>query len=171
MDKRKLVVTPSGQFPAEIAGWIWALEDARARTKRAVQDVAQDVLDWHGAGNSIGSLLYHIAAVELDWLFVDVLGQEFPPEAYPWFPQEVRDESERLVAVVGESLSRHLERLDYVRNLLIQTYLQMDAQDFRRPRIYDDREVSPQWVLYHLTRHEAAHQGQILLIKRLALVS
>lgn len=169
--KRRLVFSPLEQFSSDIAGWIWALEDARARTKRAVEDVSQDVLDWHGAGNSIGSLLYHIAAVELDWLFVDVLGQEFPQEVYPWFPQDVRDETEHLVAVVGEGLNRHLERLDYVRGLLVQTYLQMDAEDFRRPRIYDDRDVSPEWVLYHLTRHEAQHQGQILLIKRLALRS
>jgi uncharacterized damage-inducible protein DinB len=37
----------------------------------------------------------------------------------------------------------------------------MDVTDFRSPRAGDDGEVTPEWVLMHLARHESEHRGQI----------
>jgi len=40
------------------------------------------------APNTIGTLLYHVAAIEADWLFDDVLGAEagvaWPAELFPF---------------------------------------------------------------------------------------
>jgi hypothetical protein len=46
----------------------------------------QQTLDWQGldrSENSIGSLLYHIALVEMSWLFMDLLEDELPAVRLP----------------------------------------------------------------------------------------
>ena len=35
--------------------------------------------------NTIGTLLYHIAAIELDWLHSEILEREFPGDFRTWF--------------------------------------------------------------------------------------
>jgi uncharacterized damage-inducible protein DinB len=63
--------------------------------------------------------------------------------------------------VGGEPLATHLERLEVVRGALIEVFSSMDVTDFRSPRAGDDGEVTPEWVLMHLARHESEHRGQI----------
>ncbi len=164
--RRQLVNQGLAHCEPEIGRWLWALEDVRKRTKRAVESISQAILDDKRGGNSAGTLLYHIGAVELDWLFADVLGQELPPGAIERFPYQVYDAERKLVAVFGETLEVHFSRLDYVRGLLLQVYKPMNLGEFRRVRSYPDRDVSPEWALYHLIRHEAEHQGQILMLCR-----
>jgi uncharacterized damage-inducible protein DinB len=70
-----------------------------------------------------------------------------------------------LTAVRGESLETHLKRLEDCRDLLLKTYREMPVGEFRRVRLIDDYEVTPEWVLYHLMQHEAEHRGQIAMIR------
>ena len=60
----QLTVQPLADYPKPIAEALWRLQDARQRTMKALADLPDAVLDWQGAGlqNSIGTLLYHIAA-------------------------------------------------------------------------------------------------------------
>jgi hypothetical protein len=51
--------------------------------------------------------------------------------------------------------------------LLLKSYQNMSLRDFHRPRSDESYQVTPEWVWYYLTRHEAGHQTQKLLIKRL----
>lgn len=148
----------------EIGRWLWALEDTRQRTKIALEGLDKNQLDWTAphSGLSIGTLLYHIAAIEMDWLSSDVLEEEaFPPDFDILFPHNVRDERQFLSQVKGESLTQHLNRLDAVRNYLLASFKQMDLSEFRRVRYFPDYDVSPEWVLHHLMQHEAEHRGQI----------
>jgi len=71
------------------------------------------------------------------------------------------------VPISGKPLAEYLHLLDYVRELQLKSYQRMSLEDFRRPRSYEPYKVTPEWVLFHLTRHEAGHQAQMLLIKRL----
>lgn len=73
-----MVIQPEPQLPETIAVWIWALQDTRTRTRQIVEDLAQAHLDYlpDGFANSIGTLLYHLAATEISWLYEDVLGKE-----------------------------------------------------------------------------------------------
>lgn len=165
-EPRNLINPGLSGFVPEMGQWLWALEDTRRRTRQALDGTTQAMLDWQGGSNAVGSLLYHIAAIELDWLYTDTLAQEFPANFRDWFPYDVRDEAEKLV-VVGESLTHHLSRLDWVRGHLLEAFKGMGAEEFRQPKNLSDpdRLVSPEWVLYHLIRHEAIHQGQILMLR------
>ena len=89
--KRRLKVDPLDGYPTDIGRWLWALEDARRITRRTVDGLDVPALDWRGPDgteNSIGSLLYHVAGVEMGWLFIDVLGRALPPEVEAELPFE-----------------------------------------------------------------------------------
>ena len=60
----------AGYVP-EIGRWLWAMNEVRRRTLRLVDALDQRVLDWEGPDgreNAIGTLLYHIALVEMSWV-------------------------------------------------------------------------------------------------------
>ena len=164
MDRDELSVIPLEGRAPEVGRALWQMQDARRRTIEAVEGLTPQALDWappEGC-NSIGSLLYHIAAIETDWLFTDVLqATEFPAEINTLFPQDVRDAQGVLSQVRGESLSEHLTRLGRVRSYLLLSYQGLDPDDFRRLREFEDYSVTPEWVLHHLMQHEAEHRGQI----------
>ncbi|HZR41232.1 MAG TPA: DinB family protein, partial [Ktedonobacteraceae bacterium] len=76
-------VEPFPSYEPTIGRWLWMLEDTRRETKMALANIDQSLLDWTPSPteNNIGTLLYHIGLIELDWLYVEVL------ENAPW-PEE-----------------------------------------------------------------------------------
>ncbi len=153
----------------EIGRWLAALDDTRHLTKESLQDLRQEVLDWvpPQGENSIGTILYHIAAIELDWLFADVFQE---PEPWPTAVMEhfgvaVRDDQGHLSMLRGALLVHHLDRLDLVRARLLAAYRAMPLQEFRRARSLPQYEVTPEWVIHHLIQHEAEHRGHIQMLR------
>ncbi|MBK8902169.1 MAG: DinB family protein [Anaerolineaceae bacterium] len=162
-DVEQLVIEPVAALDPAIGRALWQLEGARGRLKKALAPLDEAMLDWepYPGGNSVGTLLYHIAAIELDWLYFEVLEQEFPPDVQALLPYPVRDESGRLCPVTAVSLATHLQRLDTARQRLLDVYASLTVDDFRRARQLPQYHVTPEWVLYHLTQHETEHRGQI----------
>lgn len=116
-------------------------------------------LDW--APNSIGTLLYHVAAIELDWTFSDLMETDVFPEGWEaWFPVDVRDDDGILTAVV-EPLERHLARLEWVRSHLLSVLRGMADADLERTVDPGEHQSGTSWILHHLMQHEAEHRGQI----------
>ncbi len=87
--------------------------------------------------------------------------RNFPRRSTSCSPQDVRDEQGVLSQARGETLLEHYTRLEVVRSHLLQAFQGMSAEDYRRPREFDDYAVTPDWVLHHLMQHEAEHRGQI----------
>jgi hypothetical protein len=166
-ERRQLVVQITGSGHLEIERGLWALEDARLRTAAHLNALDPAVLDWIPAWNphSIGTLLYHIAAIEADWLYMDVLGKPFPAEIEALFPHDVRDVSGKLTIVLGDSLDSLYRRLDTVRRHLLAAYRAMSIEEFRRTRALPLSDVSPEWVLHHLCQHEAEHRSEIAMLR------
>lgn len=165
---RRNLILPSVACEApEVGVWLAALSDCRARTHKAVADMRHGELDWICplSRNTIGTLLYHIAAIELDWLYTEILEHELPGDFRAWFPHDVRDSEGKLATVAGDSAQRHEERLHYVRNRLAAALGIMSLSDFRRVRHLRDYDVTPHWVVHHLLQHEAEHRGQIAILR------
>ncbi|HAX26028.1 MAG TPA: DinB family protein [Thermomicrobiales bacterium] len=163
--RRQLTLTlPTATDPA-IAQWLAAAQDARARTLQLLDRIDDPALDWQRDDeNTIGTLLYHIAAIETDWLYVEVLTEPFPDDIVALLPWDVRDASGRLTHVSRRSLSEHLTVLSAIRDRLILGFREMTIEDFLRPRALPEYDVTPAWVLHHLMQHEAEHRGQIHLL-------
>ncbi len=167
-ERRRLVVEVMPGGEPEVGRWLWALEDTRSRTLEVLDGIGRAALDWTPADetDSIGAVLYHIAAIEIDWLYAEVLeGHPWPQEVETLFGTDVRDKQGRLSAVQGVPLEDHLRRLDFARDRLLQVYRTMSLADFRRPRSLPRYDVTPEWVLHHLMQHEAEHRGQLAALR------
>jgi uncharacterized damage-inducible protein DinB len=166
-----LQVTALPGYPDEIGRWLWAMQAVRSKTLELVEGLDQATLDWEGPDgreNSIGSLLYHIALVEMSWLHFDLLLQEdFPPEVKRDFPFEMGGGPPGLTRVPNISLEEHLGRLERSRTVFLDAFRGMTLDDWRRLRTFggDADEVSPEWVVFHLVEHEAGHACQISAMK------
>lgn len=151
-------------YDPPIAAALWRLQDCRNRTLELLEAVDPRWIDFPagGGGNTIGALLYHIAAIELDWLYSEILeSDDYPDEIVALFPHDVREEDGRLVGAVGGSLADHLDRLAFVRRHFLEQMRSVDEADYRRVRSLEPYDVTPEWVLHHLAQHEADHRGQL----------
>jgi len=144
------------------------LEACRRDTKATINGMNEELLHWRLADNdsNIGDLLYHIALVEADWLYTEVLQKPIPEQIGKDLSHEDRDNLGRLIHIGEETAGALVSRLDAVRSELKTSYWNMDYADFRRLRQLPKYDVSPEWVLHHLLQHEAEHRGQINLLKR-----
>ncbi len=165
--ERRVIVPVPASHP-ELGNLLWMLQDTRARTLAVVKGLDQDTLDWAGPGvdNSIGSLLYHIALIEADYLYADILGVDYPAwldEAFPWSD---RDDAGHLSVVTGVPLENHLARLERVRDEFLTLIAPLSPDQLAASRFLPEAnyEISPAWTLHHLMQHEAEHRGQITAI-------
>ena len=162
-EKEYKVVEPKFSGEPEIGRWLWALDDTRNETLREVERWTLEMLMWLPPDNvsSIWTILYHIADIEVDWLFVEVLEQSIPKVITDLFPYPTRDTQGHLTEVSSYDLDVHLARLTIVRSLLVEAFMKMDLADFRRVRTFEHYDVTPEWVIHHLIQHEAEHRGQL----------
>jgi uncharacterized damage-inducible protein DinB len=168
MEEREVGIL-AGSVP-EIGRWMWCLEDTRRRTLAAVEGISEAALEWRldEQANTISMLLYHIAAIEVDYLYADIYeGREFPPEILRMFPYDVRNE-EGALWLVSDGYEQHMTRLAATRLRLLDAYREMTLADFRRVRTFTDYAISPEWIVHHLMQHEAEHRGQIEILREQA---
>jgi uncharacterized damage-inducible protein DinB len=168
MAKESLSIELAPNLAPEISAALWCLEDCRARTIKALSQLPDAALDWEAPNypNSIGSLLYHIAAIEADWFYVEVCGGGMEA-VESWFLYDVRDATGRLTPVKGFALHDYLARMKAIRGNLLSHFQTMRLESFRKAREMENYHVTPEWVLHHLAQHEAEHRGEILMLRGL----
>ncbi|QDT91131.1 DinB family protein [Gimesia algae] len=163
----ELKIDPLEARDPEIGRWLWALAEVRQRTLRLVQDCDLRLLDWRGPDgkeNSIGSILYHIAIVEMSWLYFDLQQQEFPPSVNELLPIPMADADDKVSQVTDVPLAEHINRLHATREIAFSIFQKMDLAEWRRlrPPVNDQPyETTPEWAVFHLIEHEAGHAFQI----------
>jgi uncharacterized damage-inducible protein DinB len=172
-DRETLVVEPLADAHPDIGRYLWMMEDVRDITLRCVNGISQAALDWSPtpAANSIGTLLYHIALVEADWLYVEALAQPLPDDLAALFPHDARDATGHLTVVTGISVDEHLARLNAVRAHFLAAYRAMSPEAFRNARSMPEYDVTPEWIAYHLIEHEAGHRGELATTRTLAEIA
>ena len=71
----------------EIARWLSAFEEVRRDTLALLAAIPPDGADRDlgDGGDSVGTVLYHVALVEVDWVDTDVLGEpeRIPADRFP----------------------------------------------------------------------------------------
>lgn len=153
-------------YEAEIGRWMWCLEDVRSRLITKLSGMSQNLLDRNiGEKQSIGTLLYHIAYVEAGWLYGEVMETDWDPEISALFPVEGWTNG-KLTHFEGETIEEHIYRLNKVREVFLSHFRSMNIEDWRKPRVLEEYDVTPEWVVYHLIEHESHHRGQIFQLLR-----
>lgn len=170
MARDTLTLYPLPGYPEAVGYALACMEKERDRTLEVVSNLSVAALDAtpEGCPNSTGTLLYHIAAIELDWLYSEILDQDIPDAFLAYFPQDVRDKTGQLSVIANEEIIVHTERLTVVRKALLDNLKVLDASEFYRVRSLPPYDVNPAWVLYHLLEHEAKHSEQMAHIRRVA---
>ncbi len=109
-------------------------------------------------------MLYHVALVEVDWVYSDILDREadIPRDL---FPHDDRVEDGHLTPVLGETLAQHRARLDRTRGLVVPIIAGLSGEDFVRVRPRPYGEVSAAWVVFHLIDHELDHRQRLSQIR------
>lgn len=160
--EQRIVIPPVGYEPV-VARWVWALEDTRKRTKSLLFGLSQNALDWvpQEGGNNIGTILYHLASIEMSYIYEDILEIGWATELDGLLPYDIRDEHGLLVKLEGESLETHINRLDATRDLTLRHLKALSKDELYRVRRVADYETNPEWILHHLMQHEGEHRGQI----------
>lgn len=168
--KRSLVVKGLPDCEPEIGRWLWALEDGRQRTRRTLDDLDPVLVDWTSEHHehTLGTLLYHIALVEMDWFAVEVMENKLSANIWDDFPHPMR-QNNRLTRVAGVSLAEHWRRLDAMRERLMEGFKFMSLEEFRRPRVLEEYVVTPEWVLHHLCQHESEHRAEMAAVRTAAM--
>lgn len=164
--RRQLVLTSIGNDP-EVGRWLAALEDGRRDTLDELVAVTPEMVDWYPDAplNSIGSLLYHIALIEADWVATEMLGLDDLPELVALLPWPDRDAGGHLTPVDGIALEAHVERLAGVRQWVLEHLGPMTNEEFHRVRSFEDYDAAPDWALHHVLQHEAEHRSHIAWLR------
>ena len=164
--RERLVLDPDAADP-EVGRWLAALEDGRRDTLRELDGVTPAMVDRRPDGplDSIGTLLYHIALIEADWVATDILGLDEPPELAALLPWPDRDADGHLTVVEGLSLDEHVARLAAVRAFALERLRPMSAAEFHRVRSLPHYDVAPDWAIHHVLQHEAEHRSHIAWIR------
>ncbi len=167
MAGRTIAVSPLPGYSDRIGAAVWRMEDTRRRTLVTLEGLDPGHLDVvpDGFENSIGTLLYHIAAVETDWLYTNILGEDFPDWVGELFPHDGQRHDGRLTHIGGLTPEEHVAQLATAREHFLVEMRRVDDEYLDRVRPVGDHMVSPGWVLHHLREHEAEHRGQIQSIR------
>jgi hypothetical protein len=166
-ERERLTLEPIAD-DAEVGRWLAALEDGRRDTLRELERVMPAMLDWYPAAplNSIGSLLYHVALIEADWVATEILELDaYPPEVRALLPWADREGDGHLWRVDGQPLAAHLERLVGVRGFVLDRLRSMSNAEFHRARRFERYDVAPDWAVHHVIQHEAEHRSHIAWLR------
>jgi hypothetical protein len=165
--RQRLALDPIANDP-EVGRWLAALEDGRRDTLRELDGVTPEMLDWYPDAplNSIGTLLYHVALIEADWVITEILElTETPPDVGRLLPWADRDADGHLWRIEGKDLASHLDRLQGVRDFVLARLRPMSNDEFHRIRELDAYDVAPDWALHHILQHEAEHRSHIAWLR------
>ncbi|MFX1415414.1 MAG: DinB family protein [Promethearchaeota archaeon] len=142
------------------------MEKVRGRLFSRIESLSDVDIDYSPHGRSIetiGTLLFHIAAVEWSWIFEDIGGKEMDYEKWKQaFP--LREDIDQLT---GQRVEFYFDRLNEVRQEVLEWLRGIDDEELDRLIDLGHAEVSIEWVLFHLIEHEAMHIGQISVLSRM----
>ena len=115
--RRQLILESVPAGSGEIGAWSAALTDCRERTMKAIAGIDQSELDWQPpfCANTIGTILYHIALIESDWLYTEILERPISEDLRALLRLADRESNGELTNVRGESANQHEHRLARVR--------------------------------------------------------
>jgi uncharacterized damage-inducible protein DinB len=178
-----VIDAPAGYPSPDVARFVWQLEDQTSRMLRDLAGITPEELEWQVAPgvNTVGMLLAHIAIAEVYWTQAVLEEATFDSQGVLGIGPD--DDGMPLPAgappppgLAGKDLGYFADLLQMSRERVLAVARAMQATDLHRQvmrprRSGDDAGFSKEWTLYHLVEHEAAHYGQIMLLRHLYRMS
>lgn len=139
--------------------WRWEMD----------QDLGPEAMVWQAypGGHSIGSVILHIAGVEVGWFERFVLGKDRDPADFELFKSGETDvDNWTWPEAYAEPLSWYFDLHDKVRARTLAALGDWPAADTVIDR-GGGRAFSAGWVFGHVIQHESYHGGQAVLLQKL----
>jgi uncharacterized damage-inducible protein DinB len=170
MKNEIMTLEPVPNFLPEIGFFLASLEKIRSEWRKAVKDLTKQELAHKimPEVQPIGTIIIHIAEAEYFWMQEIVSGKEMTDEIKEllhhdlWFKDFAAEDLD---------IEYCLRVVEKIHQMTRETLKQFTAEDLDKTfvRRGEDRETnySLRWIFTHLLQHDAEHQGQIMMIKRL----
>ena len=182
MKERKLPIPEGydGSSQRIIALFAAQLDDQLRWLKEAVAELNTTHLEWqpNPGFNTVGTLLAHIAVVEVYWINVAPAGIPLEPDGDNLILKTIgirmdddglpmKPDSRHPATLSGRSLADYLNMLDKARSATHATLHVWRDSGLEQGYPLRDMTVTRSWTLYHVLEHFASHFGQVLLLKHL----
>jgi uncharacterized damage-inducible protein DinB len=167
---------PVEGYGPQIGRYVAQLNELRRDLKREVEELTIEQLDWHPdeQTESIGTQLLHLDGVEWSWIHEDIFGAS--SDEYPGDWAEAMPIRVGVPQVTGRPLDWYMQKLDATREKTLEVLRGFTDEDL--PRLVGECDLGPgvekrsrlytiDWIIWHIIQHEAAHIGQIELLRRL----
>ena len=167
---------PVEGYAPQVGRYVAQLEEVRRDLKHEVGGLTVAQLDWHpdDATESIGTQLLHLDAVEWSWMHEDIFGTS--SDEYPGVWSEAMPIRVGVPQVTGKPVHWYIDKLDATREETLRILRSFTEEDLAR--LVGEAETGPgvekrsrlftiDWIIWHVLQHEAAHVGQIELLRRL----
>jgi len=170
-DTDLFVVGPKKGYSPQIGTLVSQMAFMRWQVLHSVQGMTQKDLDFllDDKANRAGALLLHLAAVEkfyqlntLDGLVESKIPEEWKEK---WgMPMELGDPARR--SILGNNLDYYLNILNETREKTLAEFRKRDdAWLMAVDKTWGWGPTNNYWKWFHVTEHEANHNGQIKLLK------
>lgn len=171
MDKRNLyLITDISGFTPQIARLISMMNYVRYTTLSAVKDLTIRELDYldNSMGNSIGSLLLHIAAAEVGYQAATFHNRQLSEdEKQEWDAVFTLGEKARQ-KIKGHDLNYYQNKLEQVRTKTLAELANRDDTWLDEQTLFGDNKINNYFKWFHVFTHEVNHRGQINMLRRQA---
>lgn len=156
-------------FTPQIGHLVSQMNYVRQTTFSAVDGLTTVELDElsHGNGNSIGALLYHIAAVEKGFQ-IEIFDNRKPneEEMNEWGAPYLLGEKGREY-IKGHSLRFYTDKLNEVRERTLREFAMRDDQWLYESRKWDEHDSNNYFIWFHVMEDEINHRGQIRILRNM----
>ena len=161
-------VLPVPNADIQIGLLLAMLDDGTNEWREELGAVSNETVVWQPfpGGHSIGTLILHIADVEVFWLNQVGAGRtRSEEERARLLSKETQQDQVKWPTPPSQPLSWFLAQHDEIRARTRHIVSTWDNPAHVRP--LDDEEFTRRWLLHHVLTHEAYHGGQAVLLSLL----
>lgn len=161
-------VTELKDYTPQIGHLVSMMDYARKTTLSAVEGMTIEELDFlvSDDGNSIGALLYHIAAVEAGFQ-IEIFDGRKPNEAEvgTWGAAYSLGDQGR-EEIKGHPLDFYVRKLTEVRSRTLDEFQKRDDEWLYQERSWDNHISNNYFIWFHVFEDEINHRGQIRILRK-----
>ncbi|MCA1054336.1 DinB family protein [Rossellomorea aquimaris] len=156
-------------FSPQLGHLVSQMNYARQTTLEAVNGLTTAELDYLPSkdGNSIGALLYHMAAVEKGFQ-IEIFDGRRPnvQEMEEWgAPYSLGDKGR--AHIKGFPLEFYLGKLEEVRSRTLKEFATLNDDWLYEDRRWDNHPSNHYFIWFHVFEDEINHRGQIRMIRKM----
>ncbi|KHE67806.1 DinB family protein [Halobacillus sp. BBL2006] len=156
-------------YTSQMANLVAMMDYARSTTLEAVEGLTMEELDYipHEEANSIGSLLFHIAAIEKGFQIELFDGRRPNQEEMVEWGAAYSLGNQGRSEIRGHSLDFYLDKLTEVRARTLEEFKVRNDEWLYEDCLWDGHKSNHYFIWFHVFEDEINHRGQIRMTRKM----